>query len=149
MGPLLEYNPSKGFVLEVGVRKLLVSAVFAVAALASTVTPAAAWWNWCEEDPAVAIVTPGQQTVQVWVTIQAAGISNPALLSTSTVTYVATPDQGGTRVLLGVKVPKLDTHYATHIIVSSQPYGQGTVYGQSEGFTTARDIHVAFELAAR
>lgn len=133
-------------------RKLLLAAGVATIGMLTAVMPAAAWWNWCEEDPMVVITTPGHATATVYVTIQAVGISDPSLLQSAAVTYTAHATQNPaapTAVHLRVSLPELATSYRSRVIVSSQPMGGGTVYRMTDGFVASHHVEVEFGLPVR
>ena len=104
------------------------------------VAPAGASAQWCEEDPLVAIQTPGGNLVVVYVLIGVLGAEHlPAAQAAAITVTVAAVDAtaGGraTKVELAVLVPDdaFASAFPTRSTASSEPLGTGVVYDQTEG----------------
>jgi len=121
-------------------------------ALATQAPAAQASSQWCDSDPALLIQTPAGGVVLVYVTVgaQSAIYTPNTLISSIQPSYTAVPKSNGaaTRVSVFVTVPAslLDPFFATRVIVSSGPYGTGTVYSRVQGVSSEQMASV-FDLA--
>src|SRR5687767_3132230 len=91
---------------------------------------------WCETDPAVVVHTPGGSTVVVHLTNAALGTEHAAALRAATITTTVQAGSGSTTdVEVEVTVPD-DAHatrFATRSVVSTGPWGDGTVLATDTG----------------
>lgn len=77
-------------------RYRLLSAAFGVFVAVTQATTASAAFEWCQDDPPVSIVTPGGQTVTVFVTDHARGRQHLGQLAHASFDYTVEPaDVGG------------------------------------------------------
>ena len=118
----------------------------------ATQAPAAQASNqWCDSDPILLIQTPAGRVVLVYVTVgaQSALYTPNTLLSSIQPAYTAAPKSNGaaTRVSVFVTVPALllDPSFATRVIISSGPYGTGTVYSRVDG-VSGKEMTSVFDL---
>ena len=127
-------------------RRVLVgqAARFAAAAagaaglLNSAVRGAAAGEDWCDTDPLVKIVTPNGSHQYVHVTFSApSSIYRQNLIATKNSivwTAVRSLDGTGTDVTVASTVPLNGMlPFATRATISTNPFGEGTVYSAVEG----------------
>jgi hypothetical protein len=87
--------------------------------------------EWCIHDPQLVIQMPRGGSVTVYVTEGALGSQHQAALASAWIGYT-TRSRG--HVTIYDYIPS-DLHgsFPTEMIVSSQPYGAGTVYGSTFG----------------
>ena len=135
-------------------RRMILVAALMLALVAVSAAPVSAGEEWCDADPVLVVVTPHGAIVPLFVDTGAQGglLNLPiALLAVLQTQYTAHPGPGGrgTVVDLAVTVPHIGLlsrgSFATRTVVSSGPFGTGTVYGRATG-TSGRVMHVTFTL---
>jgi hypothetical protein len=123
-----------------------VAAVVAGFLAACVAVPAQAS-DWCIHDPQVIIATPGGHSVTVYVTEGALGSQHQAALAAAKIGYLTSAASKGTlRVTVFDYIPR-DEHgnFPTEMIVSSEPFGKGVVYGSVYG-TSGVPMAVSFKI---
>jgi len=90
--------------------------------------------EWCLRDPQLTIRASHDQSLTVYVTEGAIGTQHQATLALSKISYTARSDKKGLTVTVYDYIPS-DQYgtFATEMIVSSQPFGSGLVYGTATG----------------
>ena len=97
---------------------------------ACVVVPAQAS-EWCIHDPQLIIQMPKGHSVIVYVTEGALGSQHQAALTSARIGYLA---RSNGHVTIYDYIPRdSQGSFPTELIVSSQPYGAGTVYGSTFG----------------
>jgi hypothetical protein len=93
--------------------------------------------EWCLHDPAVNIHTSDGESFTVYVTEGVLGTQHQPALASAKITYI-TRTAGGDSVFVVVydKIPT-DSYgtFATEMVVSSEPYADGVIYGSSYGIS--------------
>lgn len=128
-------------------RLILGVAVGLLAAFVATPVEAA---EWCMDDPALVFSAPhAKHKITVYATEGVQGAEHASALRKAKVHLEAKPGKGrGTMDLeIRAKIPA-DGHarFLTVLLVSSKPYGAGTVYGVVRG-SNDHDMNLRFELA--
>lgn len=103
--------------------------------------------EWCLKDPALNVQISPRETVTVYVTEGVMGSQHQAALELAKASYT-TREFSRARVLVTVydNIPNdSDGTFATEMIVSSQPFGSGLVYGSQYG-TSGSTMSVSFWL---
>src|SRR3712207_3360296 len=110
------------------------AAVAVAATVALSGAPAAHAEDWCDVDPPVKVTTPGGSTQTVHLTVSALGDTHRQALQRAAVSTDVKAVGGGTRVTITVTVPQDGTGaFPTRAVVSTQPFGRGTVLGSASG----------------
>jgi hypothetical protein len=128
-------------------RVLIGVAVGLLAAFVATPVEAA---EWCLNDPALVFSAPhAKQKITVYATEGVQGADHAYALKNSHVDFKAKPGKRagtmGLDVHTNIRGRDHDS-FSTVLIVSSQPYGAGTIYGVVMG-SSHHDMHVIFEFA--
>ena len=129
-------------------RRFALCGVVAVVGVGAMAPTAGAYEEWCEADPAVVIRTPGGNTVVVHVTNAALGTAHAAALRAASISSTVQAGGGaGTDVEIEVTVPDdaVATGFATRTMVSTLPWGAGTVLATDTG-NSGRVMKLRFRL---
>jgi hypothetical protein len=127
-------------------RLLLGVAVGAVAIVVATPVEAS---DWCIRDPALVFSAPHAKhtKITIYATEGVQGQQHASALRKVHLDFKTKPGKGrGTiNVTVHANVPRQGhERFATVLIVSSEPFGAGTIYGVAIG-TSGHDMHVSFE----
>jgi hypothetical protein len=127
---------------------------------ALAMAPAAAAEDWCDMDPRLPVVTPGGSRQDVYVTVGALGSTHRRALHQAAIGWTAKSITGGTEVTITVTVP-LDesqtpdrtgarsadrTPFPTRAVVSTQPYGKGTVLARKDDGKAGTEMRLTYSL---
>ncbi len=127
-------------------RRLILGVAFGLLG-AFTASPVEAA-EWCLNDPALVFSAPhSKHKITIYATEGVEGSAHANALAKSRVDFKAKPGKrhGTMQVDVHAKIPGKDhDRFATVLIVSSAPYGAGTVYAVVMG-TSDHDMHVAFQ----
>jgi hypothetical protein len=130
------------------VKKLMVAAAMAAGLVVAAPISAGAMMEYCDWDPLVPIVTPGGHVVLVYDSVWTNSPLNVGLpISTYSVSRVYDDDGNPmTAVDMVVRVPTgLLFRFATTDLVSTGPFGSGTVLAR-QGGTSGSPVHLYFTL---
>jgi hypothetical protein len=128
-------------------RFILGIAVGVLAAVVATPVEAA---EWCLNDPALVFAAPhSHHKLTIYATEGVQGAQHTAALRHTHLGFKTRPgkEHGTIGVEVHANIPGNDhDRFSTVLIVSSQPFGAGEIYGIATG-TSGHDMKVAFELA--
>ena len=130
------------------IRRFLLSTGVAALGVGALAPAVAAVEEWCATDPAVPIRTPAGSTVVVHVTNSALGTQHEAALRDAAITTSVKRARGsGTDVEIHVTVPddRFASGYPTRAVVSTRPWGAGTVLATAAG-KSGRVMKLRFHL---
>ena len=102
--------------------------------------------EWCLRDPQLTIQASHKQSLIIYVTEGAMGSQHQPTLASSRIAYATRSDKNGLTLTVYDYIPS--DHYgtfATEMIVSSQPFGTGLVYGFATG-TSGTTMTVRFRV---
>lgn len=127
-------------------RVILGLAIGALAALVATPVEAA---EWCLHDPALVFSAPHAKhtKITIYATEGVQGEQHASALTKAHFNFKTEPvkDHVTMKVTVHANVPgQGHESFATVLIVSSEPFGAGTIYGVAMG-TSGHDMHVSFE----
>jgi hypothetical protein len=128
-------------------RHLILGAVVAVLAALIAVPAEAA--EWCLDDPALTFAAPHASHMTLYATEGVQGTSHAGALKKAHITFRAKPGKRAGTMDIDVHSNIRDSvqgTFATLLIVSSQPFGAGTVYGMVVG-NSGHDMHVSFNFS--
>jgi hypothetical protein len=120
----------------------------AVGLLAAFIATPAEAAEWCLHDPALVFSAPhSKHKITIYATEGVAGAAHENALAKSHLDFKAKPGKGHGTMQLDVhaKIPGKDhDSFATVLVVSSAPFGAGTIYGVVFG-RSDHDMHVSFQ----
>jgi hypothetical protein len=124
---------------------------FAVAVLAVMVATPAQAAEWCLHDPALVFSAPHTKHIRltVYATEGVQGAEHARALEKAHLDFKTKPGKapGTVNLTVHANVPGSGhERFATVLVVSSEPFGAGTIYGVAMG-TSGHDMHVAFDFA--
>lgn len=122
----------------------------AVAFLGILVATPASAAEWCLHDPALVFSAPHAKhtKITIYATEGVQGAEHAGALAKAHVKFKTKPGKtpGTIELDIHANVPGKDhQHFATVLVISSQPFGQGTIYAVTMG-TSGHDMHVRFVL---
>jgi hypothetical protein len=107
--------------------------------------PAQAAAVFCLTDPPISIQTSPGESFTVYVTEGVLGSEHQAALSLATISYATSPiNRKSVLVTVHDYIPSDSGTFATMMIVSSKPFGQGLVYGSVVYGTSGSTMSVSF-----
>jgi hypothetical protein len=119
----------------------------AVGFLAAFIASPAQAAEWCLHDPALTFAPPHAHRVTIYATEGVEGTAHLAALHKMHLDFDAKPGKhhGTMHLRIRLKIPDVDHHrFATLLVVSSEPFGAGTVYGVDTG-TSGQTMEVEFD----